>query len=258
MSRASAIYEGTVRHRRYRDVEHRFTYPLFLMYLDLAELPRLFAGRWLWSVERPAPAWLRRRDFLPEEAAPMLEEAVRDRVERDTGRRPAGPVRLLAHPRYWGYSFNPVSFYYCFEAGGEEIEAVLMEVTNTPWGERHAYVLSRPRAVARSGARLFRGRKSFHVSPFLPMEMEYAWRLTPPGRRLLVHMENFEGGRRVFDATLALTRREITGPALARALALHPFMTARVMAWIHFQALRLWLKGAPFFAHPSKREEVTG
>ena len=132
----SALYEGWVRHRRHRPVAHEFRFPLCMVYLDLDELPELFRDSWLWSAERPALAWFRRADHLGPPDAP-LAQCVRDRVAAITGRRPAGPVRLLTHLRYAGFAMNPVSFYYCFDAGGERLEAVLAEVTNTPWRERH-------------------------------------------------------------------------------------------------------------------------
>lgn len=239
----SAIYVGRVGHRRYRPVEHAFAYSLFMMYLDLDEVDHLFEGRWLWSARRPAPAWFRRRDYLGDPARPLAGE-VRDLVERRLGRRPTGPIRLLTHLRYWGYCFNPVSFYFCHE--GEAIPAVVAEITNTPWNERHAYVLP--------GPGVHRMRKEFHVSPFMGMEQEYEWRIPAPDRDLRIHMENFERGERVFDATLTLERREISGRALAGALLRHPFMTGKAIAGIYWQALRLRMKRAPFHAHPAKAE----
>ena len=249
----SALYTGRLRHRRFAPRPHAFTYRVCLAWLDLAELDEVFRGRWLWSTRRPALAWLRRADYLGDPAVP-LEQAVRERVERETGRRPAGPIRLLTHLRTFGHCFNPVSFYYCYDAAGEHVETILAEITNTPWNERHAYVLPASRSAGGSGRALrFRFGKSFHVSPFMPMELDYDWRFTPPGARLAVHMQNRRAGATLFDATLALERREITGANLAGALARHPFATLQVAGAIYWQALRLWLKRVPFHSHPAKR-----
>lgn len=247
---ASALYEGWVRHRREAPVPHAFHYRLFMLYLDLAELDRVFEGRWLWSTRRPALARFRREDHLGPATQP-LDLAVRDLVERATGRRPGGPIRLLTHLAYFGYRFNPVSIYYCFQPGGRELESIVAEVNNTPWGEQHPYVMRLP-GERRAGAEVFEFDKVFHVSPFMPLNQRYRWRFRRPDERLLVHMENLEGARRVFDATLVLERRPLTGPVLAGALARHPFMTAKVIGAIHWQALKLWLKGTPFNTHPAK------
>jgi DUF1365 family protein len=174
-------------------------------------------------------------------------------VAERTGRRPDGPVRLLTHLRYFGHCFNPVSFYYCFDASDTRVEAIVAEVNNTPWNEQHCYVLPREEATVRGAAQGFSMHKAFHVSPFLPMEQDYEWRFVEPDDRLIVHMKNIENGRTRFDATLTLERREITGGSLARALARFPLMTVRVVALIHWQALKLWIKGATFHTHPAKR-----
>ena len=246
---ASALYEGTVRHRRYGSVERQFTNELFMTYLDLDELPEVLDAARLWSARRPAPAWFRRADFLGDPDIP-LADAARDLVQERMGARPAGPVRLLAHVRQLGHCFNPVSFLYCFARGGERLEAVVAEVTNTPWGERHSYVLrddpeQAPGRVMREGF-----EKAMHVSPFMGMDHRYDIRLTDPGRQLVVHIESRRREDVTFDATLSLRRREITGPALDRALLRHPGMSLRVLGGIYAQALRLKLRGAPVFGHP--------
>jgi hypothetical protein len=247
----SCLYAGSLRHRRFGPRPHAFRYDLFMAYLDLAELEDVFRGRWLWSTQRPALAWFRRADYLGDATRP-LDEEVRERVWRETGRRPRGPIRLLTHLRMFGHCFNPVSFYYCFDARGERAETIVAEITNTPWKERHAYVLPAAASASGAGRLRFRFDKQFHVSPFLPMALAYDWRFSVPRERLAVHMEDLRGGEKVFDATLALERREITGASLAGALARHPAMSAKIVAAIYWQALRLWLKGAPFHTHPAK------
>ena len=246
----SAIYAGLVRHRRRRPVPHAFRFRLFMMYLDLDELPRALDGHWLWSARHAAPAWFRRADYHGPRTIP-LAEAVRHTIEQTTGTPPRGPIRLLTHLRYYGYCFNPVSFYYCFNEQDTQVETVLAEITNTPWKERHAYVL--PRTPAMNGQLRFQFQKTFHVSPFMPMDHRYVWRFSTPGRKLGVHMENFDARGKLFDATMSLTRREITARRLAGALLRYPWMTAAVATSIHWNALRIWRKGNQFYPHPAKR-----
>jgi len=243
----SRIYKGWVRHRRVAPTQNRFRYRMFMLYLDLAELPALFDGTPFWSARRAAPARFKRSDYLGPKDLP-LDQAVRDLVERRLGVRPSGPIRLLTHLRYFGYCMNPVSFYYCFDAAGRKLETIVAEITNTPWGERHQYVL--PCTGPNRGTQRFEFDKDFHVSPFLPMAMQYHWFFNEPGDRLLVHMQNFLDGGRMFDATLVLRRQPLTSSALVGLLAVYPLMTLKVVAAIHWQALRLWWKKTPFFPHP--------
>lgn len=247
--RASAIYEGTIRHRRFEPVEHSFSYRFFLPYLDLGELPRVLDPFPGWSARRGALARFSRRDFMGDPARP-LDACARDAVEAATGDRPGGPVRLLGGLRYLGHSFNPVSFYYCFDPAGERVEAVVADVENIPWGERHAYVLDRG---AREGTVLCDEMdKSLHVSPLMGMDQTYAFRATEPGERLAVHIESRpRGGQgKSFDATLNLRRREFSRPLMASLLARYPAMSLQVVARIYAQSARLKLKGARYFPHP--------
>jgi uncharacterized protein len=251
---ASCLYEGSVRHRRSGTIADEFRHRLFMVYLDLDELPGLFDGRWLWSARRAAPAWFRRSDYLGDPAVP-LAQAVRELVLERTGTRAEGPIRLLTHMRYFGYCFNPVSFYYCYDEAAEHVTAVVAEVTNTPWGERHAYVMAVEEAADRGSVALMSGhfQKELHVSPLMGMDHVYDWRLTEPAGRLAVHIESRDAdGRRVFDATLALRRRELNGPQLTRALARYPLLTLRIVVRIYAHALRLKLRGARYFPHPRR------
>jgi DUF1365 family protein len=218
-----------------------------MLYLDLDEIDELLPFAIL---RRGRFGWLSfcRTDYLGPTDRP-LKQAVLDLVEARVGVRPAGPVRLLTQVRCFGYVFNPVSFYYCFAPDGSTLEAIVAEITNTPWQERHAYVLP---ASADEVRVVF--DKSFHVSPFLEMAQRYRWRLTTPGRQLAVTMVNQQDGREVFSASLALERQPLTPRALIGAALRYPFMAWRVHLGIYIQAFRLWRKRTPYVEHPSRPE----
>lgn len=252
---ASAVYCGWVRHRRHRPNAHAFRYRLYLMYLDLSELDRVFAGRWFWSVGRRNLVEFRRTDFLGDPAVP-LDEAVRDRAQAALGRRPAGPIRLLAHLRTLGHCFNPVAFYYCYTADGRTLDCVVAEITNTPWKERHSYVLDAAAAERHGRILGWDFPKAFHVSPFLPMTRDYRWRFEPPDDELRVHMEVHDADGAEFDATLVLERRPLAAATLARSLVRYPLMTLRVVLAIHWQAFLIWCARNPVYDHPRKSSGV--
>ena len=253
---ASAVYEGAVRHRRLAPHAHAFSYRMAQLYLDLDEVDRVFKECWLWSSEHANIAQFRRSDYLGPDNL-TLSEAVRQRVARITGFRPVGPIRLLTHLRYFGFVFNPVSFYYCFAKDGVSLSCIVAEITNTPWKERHAYVLPVETARWRGRALHWIFPKDFHVSPFMPMTRQYAWCFNTPSDDLRVHMDVLRDGRREFDATLNLQRRPLNSASLARVLWRYPLMTAQVVGAIHWQALRLWLKRNPVHAHPALRRSKT-
>jgi DUF1365 family protein len=242
---SSAIYEGTIRHRRFAVRAHEFRNRLALLYLDLQELDGLLDGRLL--DHRPGLVRFRRADYLGDPCI-GLADAVRMQVERRTGSAPGGPIRLLTQLRTFGHCFNPVSFYYCFTPE-ERLDAVVAEVTNTPWGERYAYVLTRNKEGPVLAADF---TKALHVSPFMGMEQRYTMRVAEPGPTLAVHIESHELGQLAFDATLSLRRAPLTRGGLARVTARYPAATLRVLALIYAHALALKLKGLP--VHPRPEE----
>jgi DUF1365 family protein len=251
----SCLYEGFVSHVRYQPVRHAFRYRLAFLYLDLVELPTVFAGSRLFANDARAVASFRRADHLGDPGVP-LDAAVREFVRERSGRRPDGPVRLLTLPRVLGHGFNPISLYFCFERDGAQLSAIVAEVTNTPWKERHCYVLPVTRSAPADSPLRFRSEKALHVSPFLAMDFTYLWRILAPAEKLAVSVANVREGRRVFAASLALERRALDPAALRLALLRQLLVPARIVAAIHWQALRLALRGIPFHSHPASDSPV--
>lgn len=215
-----------------------------MLYLDIDELDIVFRRRLLWSTGGFSLAWFRRQDHLFNSNIDLKTE-IRDIVEKETGMIPAGPIRLLTHLRYAGYYFSPISLYYCFDNRDENIDFIVAEVNNTPWGERHCYVLGKHNREPQKKLR-FRHKKCFHVSPFMNSNMDYVWQLGKPEKSLVVHIENHSGDGILFDATLTLRRKPITALNLARILLRYPIMTIQVIVLIYWQAFRLWLKRIPY------------
>ena len=251
----SAMYEGVLAHDRFGPgPTHSFSYKVAMPLLDLAEVDDVMGLHPAWSASRPAPVRFRRKDFLGDPAAP-LDGAVRDLVSERTGRRPEGPVAMLANLRTWGWLFNPISLYFCADVAGPAgdpgpIITLVAEVENTPWHERHDYVVGPP------GRHRF--AKELHVSPFLPTGLDYQLRYTAPGNRLIVGLDVLEGDQCLFTATLSLRRRALDRAALGRVLWSYPAMTHRITAGIYAHAARLRLKDAPFFTHPARQARRAG
>ena len=254
----SCIYEGRVRHRRFSPRRHEFSYRLYMMYLDLDELPRVFDRFWLWSANRFNLAWFKRSDHFGA-TAQSLKQAVHEKLFAHTGVRSEGPIRLLTHCRYLGFGFNPVSFYHCYDKDDTRVENIIAEVNNTPWGEQYCYVLTEADNVANSQGstehKQYRPVKEFHVSPFMPMNIDYDWRFNQPDERLTVHMQNFIDADKLFDATLDLEFRPMTSLNMARVLVRYPVVTVQVVIGIYYQALKLLLKRMPFYDHPEISEK---
>jgi len=244
----SAIATGRVWHRRATPRPHHFAYRTSYTLIDVDGIDALFARSRLWSVERFNLVSFRRADYLrPLDRS--VRQAVGDRVDEVAGFRPTGPVYLLAHPRQWGLNFNPVSFYFCLDEHGR-MAAIVADVHNTPWNERHAYVLDcrgQPGPEYR-----FEFDKAFHVSPFMPMDIRYEWRIRVEDDRLAVHMRLTRAGQEYFTAGMRLALEPMTAGSMRRMPLRFPLMTLKVVAAIYWQAFRLWLKKVPFHSHPDK------
>ncbi len=253
----SAIYKGWVTHNRFAPKPHRFRYKVFMMYLDLDELPNLFHGFKRWSYQAKNWAWFKRADYYGNPAVSLKTE-VSTLVMQATGNVPRGKICMLTNMRYFGHCFNPVTFYYCFEADSNSLQAIVTHITNTPWGENYAYVhdfkYEKIVTNTKNGEiTVFKLDKSFHVSPFMPMDIEYDWAFkfdaVSEPNQLFIHMKNLQNGEQIFNATLALQRSEINEGALNWLLFTYPFMTIKVVAAIYWNALLLWLKRIPFYSH---------
>ncbi len=241
----SAIYTGWVAHQRFQPTSHGFRYRLFMLLLDLDELPRLFKHNRLWSYLTPNCAYFRRADYYGDASQP-LADTIRNLVHAQSSLTIDGSICLLTHLRYWGVCFNPVSFYYCYNRQGLLI-AIVSHITNTPWNEDHAYVHV---CTPGENTQVFQFDKQFHVSPFMPMDIAYTWQFSPPAEGLHVHMQNWRAGEAQFFATLKLTREPWSARRLNQLLWQFPWMTVKVILGIYRQAQRLWLKRVPFYAHP--------
>jgi len=293
----SCLYEGQVQHERQNPLAHKFDYPLMMAYLDLDEIAALV------STADTSPGILSRRRFAPAsflesdhasgfDTGGSLASRVRNLVEKASHQRPAGPIRLLTQLRYFGHYFSPLNLYYCYQAatssdrspkfpeptpeqsnGEQEIQAVVAEVSNTPWNERHHYVLHRGNQLPVPGLLRYQHPKTFHVSPFMSMEATYEWQLNTPGKTLIAQIKSrcrdeqprgelVQSGMFVtssqqhtrpslpFRATMVLHRRELSCRGVRALLFRYPLMNARILAAIYWQAFLLWKEKCPFFPHP--------
>lgn len=248
MTAAGHLYRGWVRHRRQAPTTHEFRYPLCFVGLDLqrgaATLDALPWAGW----QRPAWARFHRADYHGNPHQ-HLDTSIRELVRERTGQWFSGSIELITHLRQGGHCFNPVSFYRCRDTQGE-LRYWVVEITNTPWNQRHCYVLDVADSITTGTGQRFVFGKNFHVSPFMPMDQTYDWTFHDNGRQLTVHMVTRADDRIVFDATFAGQVEPLSASRFRRAMIRYPLQTVQVISRIYWQALRLWWKRTPFHPHP--------
>lgn len=251
---AGTLYPGKVMHQRLNPFGHRFSYSVFSLLVDIDRLDALAGLTRLLSVNRPGLLSFHERDHVEEKGETLRTFA--DRLLARAGLpTPAARILLLAYPRMFGYVFNPISTYFAYDADGRLI-AIIYAVRNT-FGERHSYVAPVLAGEASpAGIRQTR-TKIFHVSPFMDMGLRYHFRILPPGKTVRVRIHETAGEEPMLAATFHGDAAALTDATLARCLLRFPFMTLKVMAGIHWEALKLWLKGARFRTSPPAPETAS-
>jgi hypothetical protein len=215
--------------------------------IDLDEIDAVFASNPLWSTRRGRPVQFRRGDFLGDPEV-ELKVAVRRKAEEAFGPLGDGRVQLLTQLRTWGWCFNPISIYYCFNVAGQ-LSGAVASVSNTPWGEHHDYALEAAGAGIDATV-----PKAMHVSPFIAMDRTYRFLLSPPGDRLEANVDVLEGEEVRLTTSLHLKKQALDRSAMTSLLVSYPFMAWRVSAAIYWQAARLRRKGAHFYSHPGSSD----
>lgn len=241
----SGIYIGQVRHRRFTPKSHEFNYKLYMLALDLDELDDVAkVSPWL-GTSKFSPIKINPADYLKQERGESLKQRVCNKAKELGLAQEVDRVLMVAQVRCFGLYFSPINLFYCYHDG--ECVSLLAEVSNTPWNQRHYYLI--PMANGRA-----QNQKDFHVSPFMQLDMMYHWRLKAPNKRLMLHIENHqqnESAEKVFDATLSLQKQPLTASNVLHLLRQFPMMTATVVIGIYWQALKLFIKRVPFVAHPN-------
>ena len=251
----NAIYEGVIEHRRYVDRAHFFKYSLYMLWLRVSEVDDVnkswpMIRRFRWS-----PVSVNARDYMGHRQEATLSERLAGEIKDKLQVNWHGEAFMLAQPRHFGFVMNPLAVYYCYDSSNK-LEYVVGEITNTPWGERHCYVFDMRRTPEERPAS-FSFKKEFHVSPFLPMDMDYTWKLNHPSRSLTVNIWNKVSDKVVFEAHLMLARRKLTVLEMIRQMTLKPLMTFKVWLGIYLNAGILYgIKRVRFYDHPKLTNEA--
>jgi len=238
----SGIYRGQVRHRRFSPKPHSFNYNMYMLALDLNELDLVSDTSTLFSLKKFAPISFFQSDYVKGEPG-NLKQRIASKVTQLGGNWDGAKVIFMGQCRNFGIYFSPANFFFCYNSD-DECKTMLVEVSNTPWLERHYYLIDITKQQ--------RTDKTFHVSPFMDLDMQYCWRVKAPSEKVLIHIENHKE-EKVFDATVALTRCEFNRSNMLKTWLNTPAMTLKVVAGIYWQALKLFAKRIPFIAHPEAR-----
>lgn len=252
------IYKGEVVHKRFHPKKHAFNYPLAMILVDVDTIESSFKqSRW-WSLERFNLISFYRKDYIQSERITnsdisnrSISEVVSEKIFDDCGEQFKGSVKILTNPRFFGYVFNPVSFYLCYDENNQ-IKYILSQINNTPWNERYTYV---HRVPSHSGSKMvFEFDKEFHVSPFMPMNLNYTWKFILDNNQVDIHMALFDSGVKQFVASMRAKYSPFTAINMFKLPVEFPMQTLRIVWRIYWHALRLWMKKIPFYEHPNSHE----
>ena len=246
----SLIFTGTVRHRRFTPKLHQFSYTLFMFCFDIDDLVHSFKNIKHVSIEQFNWFAFHRKNYMSHPDIP-LDDYVRQLVVTKFDTLPKGKIYLLSNLSCLGYCFNPISLYFIFDETNQQLDYLILEVTNTPWGEKHNYVLKSASSPT-NDVYDFQFQKELHVSPFMAMNYAYQFNLKLTKEKIIIRMENQIDGKKDFDVTLTLTASDQKETVFKH----YPLITYKVTAAIYWQALKLWIKGVPFHTHPKRIKEI--